>query len=162
MNPTSPGAAPEVPRRPRRQPLPTPDQMASLADDIAYDAGRLTDTWRWALGDAYRRPRHGEGAHVRGGDLEDVAGVVASTERYRSLLRRAAEDVAVARDRLRGALGDLEAAMRLLEPPPGPEAADVRLLPHPADRGDVRRATEAQARRLERARATGDWSEVQG
>lgn len=145
-----------------RFPLPSPEQFDRLLGDIEADTERLRDLWRWAAPDAFRRPKHGHGDAVSGGERPDVANQVASTETYRKLLRHASRELVDAQNRVRTAVADLNDALQLLDPPAGPEVADVRLLPHPADKGDIVRAQKAQARRQARARQTGDWAEVMG
>ncbi|HEX7355289.1 MAG TPA: hypothetical protein VF288_10705 [Mycobacteriales bacterium] len=102
----------------------------------------------------------GDGSLPSGGD--PTGSTVVSTQRYRSLLRDAASDVREAKWRLAHAVQALGDALRLQEPREGIEVADVRTLPHPADRGDLARAHAAQERRRQRAESSGDWTEVTG
>ena len=67
------------------------------------------------------------------------------------------------------ALADLERAQAalndagaLIDRGAGPVVSEERALPHPADRGEVRRAEKARDRRVGRAKRSGDWSEVSG
>lgn len=145
-----------------RFPIPNPDQLGRFLDDIRHHADVIEREYRWLQPDAYRGPKHGESDKVSGGEHRDLAGTVGNTDRFRTHLRHAAREVLDAANRLAGAVADLNDAAKLLNPPPGPEVADVRLLPRPADRGDVERAREAQARRQVRAVASGDWGEVTG
>lgn len=142
--------------------LPTFDQLHAQLADIEHACSQVRERWRWAAPDAFRRPKHGSRELVSGGEGPDTADTVADTERFRVLLRHAARECQDARSRVLGAVADLNDALALLEPPPGAEVADVRLLQHPADRGDLARAKAAQGRREQRAAASGDWSEVTG
>lgn len=142
--------------------IPTPDQLNRDLADIVASAPRVRDGWRWAHPDAYRRPKHASAEIVSGGSPPELDATVASTAHYRSLLRNAAKAVLSARNDMLRAEACLNDAMALLDPPPTSEAADVRFLQHPADRGEVERARAAQGRRLARAERTGDWAEVTG
>lgn len=143
--------------------IPKPDVLDGFLDDVIHSVGQIRELYRWAEPDAFRRPKHGSVELVSGGGAKpDSADLLASTERYRRLIRHSAREVEDARNRLQGAVSDLNDALMLLEPPPSLDGPDVRFLEHPADSGDVRRAREAQKRRNARARRTGDWSEVTG
>jgi len=142
--------------------IPNPEQFNALLDDIAHQAFVLRDGFRWAHPDAFRRPKHASAEIVSGGGDHDVSDLVASTDRFRDRLRHACREVLEARNRLNGAVADLNDAMTLLEPPPSVEVADVRAIPRSADQGDLERARAAQDRRNVRAAATGDYSEVTG
>ena len=148
--------------RKERFPIPSPEQLDRLLGDIEDDCRKLRDLWRWAHPDAFRRPKHGSRDVVSGGSTSDVADSVVATESFRTKIRHASREMVDARTRIHGAVADLNDALGLLDPPPGPEVADVRFLPHPADKGDVRRAQQAQSRRNARAAASGDYSEVTG
>lgn len=139
----------------------TPDQMERHLDEIADQVRMLRDGWRWAHPDAYRRPKHGSAEMVSGGGRRDVADQIVATERYRSHLEVASRDVDNAVGALGHAVATLNDAMRLLEPPPGPEVADVRQLPRDP-RLSVLRARVAKGRREQRAARTGDYAEVTG
>lgn len=91
-----------------------------------------------------------------------VGAQVVATEQFRRFIRHAAREIVDGRNRLLTAVADLNDALGLLEPPPGPAVADVRFIPHPADAGDVQRAREAQERRRRRAEASRTWREVSG
>jgi len=142
--------------------IPRPKQLDPYLDDIVHAVGLIRDAYRWAWPDAFRRPKHAAQDAVSGGAPSDVADLVIATSRFRARVAGAAHSVAEARQRLQRAVADLNDAMALLEPPPTAEVADVRCLPHPADRGDIARAREAQERRRLRAVRTGDWDEVIG
>lgn len=142
--------------------IPKPDVIEAYLGDVEHAVSAVRDGYRWLFPDAYRRPKHASQELVSGGRPQDVADLALATEAQRRRLRDAARSVVEARNALGRAVADLNDAMLLLDPPPTVEVADVRLLPHPADAGDARRAKAAQARRLARAQRTGDWSEVTG
>lgn len=144
------------------QPIPRPDQIEGYLGDIDHAVSQIRRLWLWAHPDSHRRPQHGSSEVVSGGGRRDLSDTVTATERYRTYLRHAGREVVDARNRLLGAVADLNDALNLLEPPQTPEVADVRLYARPEDEGGIRRAREAKGRREERARATGDWSEVTG
>lgn len=141
--------------------IPTPEKLNAFLDDIVHAAGTIRGHYRTAEPNTFSRPKHGSLAEkLSTGSASDLADLVGMMDRYRRLVRHAAREVVDARNRLYGAVSDLNDALRLLDPPPMPEETVERLLPHPADRGDVRRAKEAQKKRLQRAQRTGDWDEV--
>lgn len=142
--------------------LPKPERLKEYLLDIAHAITQIEDGYRWAYPDAHRRPKHASQELVSGGGERDTADLVAETERFRSNVRHAASQVVDARNRLMGAVVDLNAGLALLEPPPTIEVADVRVIPHPEDAGGVKRAREAQERRHVWAASSGDWSEVTG
>lgn len=143
--------------------IPPPEQLEGFLGDIEEAVGQLRVVWRWAYPNAYRRPTHGSADVVSGGEAPDVADVVAATERFRVHLRSAGRHVRNCRNEILGALNEVRDAMPLLDTREvTPEVADVRFIPHPADRGDLARAKAAQGRRKKRAEASGDWGEVTG
>lgn len=141
--------------------IPTPAQLESYLASIQDSIPMVRDGFRWAAPDTHRRPKHGI-ERVRGGGRSDVADLVSGTDRYRTYVETASRSVVEADNALHRAIAALNDALALLEPPPGPEVADARLLEHPADTGDVARARAAQWRREQRARRSGDYSEVTG
>jgi hypothetical protein len=161
--------------------MPTQGQLDALLDDIEHNAARLRELWRWAAPSIYERPRRRgididlsaskqpqdyqmkpRGSGPGSGPGDPVGDIVAATEKFRRLARHAGREIADARNRLGTALADLNDAMRLLDPPLGPEVADVALLPHPAGKRDLAQSKAAQARRGRRAQASGDYGEVTG
>lgn len=142
--------------------IPTAAQLEAYLASIKDCIPKVRDGFRWAAPDSYRRPKHAAGERVRVHNPADLADLVAGTDRYRSLVESAARGVVAADTALQRAVASLNDALAMLEPPPGPEVADVRYLPHPAQRAEVARAREAQSRRLRRAARSGDFSEVTG
>lgn len=140
--------------------IPKPDILNAYLDDIAHAAKTVRGHYRTAEPNAFSRPKHGSTELVQGGSKPDLADTLSATDKYRRLLRHAAREVVDARNRLQGAVSDLNDALLLLDPKPGPEVADVRFLEHPEDAGGVRRAKQAQERRMKRAESSGDYSEV--
>lgn len=162
--------------------IPTQDQAEVLLDDIQHATTRLRELWRWAAPSIYERPRRRgmdinphatkqpedyqmkpRGAGPGSSTSDPVGDIVASTEKFRRLVRHAGREISDARNRVQSAVADLNDAFKLLDDPhPGPEVADVRYLPHPAGDREIKGAKAAQARRGVRARDTGDYSEVTG
>lgn len=91
---------------------------------------------------------------------DSVGDTVLATERYRRLVRHAAREAVDGANRFGGAAADLNDALKLLDPQPGPEVADIRQIPRTASRLDRARAQVAQMRRQGRAERSGDWSEI--
>jgi len=140
--------------------LPSPDQLQAFLDDAAHAIKKLGPEFRWLHPNAYSRPKRGTGER-RGGDRYDAANEVAATAGYRGRLEWAARNVVDARNRLFSAVAALNDAVAMIEPPAAVEQLESAL-PHPANRGDIARAKEAQERRRARAVATGRWGEVHG
>lgn len=142
--------------------IPKPDQLEGFLGDIEHAIAVVRDGYRWLYPDSHRKPKHASRELVSGGAEHDVGDIVLATERPRAKIRDAARAVVEARNALGRAVADLNDVMALLDPPPSIEVSDVRLLQHPAHIGDLERAREAQARRLTRARRTGDYGEGTG
>lgn len=141
---------------------PRPDQVQALLDDIVHTARGLGATYRWLEPSAHQRPRHGAHERSSGGGTSDIADEVAATSAVRGRIEWAARNVMDARNRLLTAQAALNDASNLLDPREAGPSVEERSLPHPADRGDLDRARKAQARRQDRAEASGDWAEVTG
>jgi hypothetical protein len=163
-----------------RHDIPTTDQVEVMLDDIIDYATKLRELWKWAAPSIYERPRR-KGMDINpsaakrpedfqlkprgagpGSNKDPIGDIVTATDRFRTKIRHAGGEIEDAANRLGTASADINDAMLLLNPPPGPEVADVRLLPHPSTPRDMAQAQAAQARRLARARRTGDWDEVTG
>lgn len=158
--------------------IPTQPQVDAILDDIDHYAIRLRELWKWASPSFYDRPRRGSvnptttrppedhemkpRSAAPGSFSDPTASALAMSDKVRRLGRHAGREIVDARNRLGSAIADLNDALRELDPPEGPEVADVRLRPHPAGKRDLAQAQAAQARRGRRAVKSNNWDEVTG
>jgi hypothetical protein len=142
--------------------IPTYEELDRDLKDIEGWLQHIRPLWRVALPDGFRRPKRGDRDAVSGGSPADLADLVTDTESYRAKLHHAARELRDARTRVRSAVADLNDALAKLDQHGGPEVADVQLLAPLEGRKEQAQAKAAQQRRLARAEASGDYSEVWG
>ena len=142
--------------------IPTYEELDRDLQDIEGWLQHLRPLWRVALPDSFRRPKRGDRDAVSGGSPSDLADLVTDTQSYRAKLSHAAAAIRDARTRVRAAVADVNDALTKLDRNSSPEVADVQLLAPLEGRKEQAQAKAAQQRRLARAEASGDYSEVWG